>query len=271
MKPLTIFRVFLVAGTAVFMSFHTQIFIARIEPNLIFSWAAALIIEGFLISLALQKTIVSRVLLVPLFLISVVSASASFVVQNEQLLNLFITQKRIIQQLQNDLTSTKRAYEFGQKYTTKTLQRERQLQDELRQILTRQNGDLTLVNAFVFLILVLVMQSVSIYTAMSVKRSVTTRNSETRIGDTGETRSVSQGETAKHLQGETAKQEQSDTHETLTVSPGETETVTPTKTAKQSDTETQILRLRDEGKSIRAIAEELQISTRQVNKVLQRR
>lgn len=168
-KSLIVFRIFLVLATAVFMAFHTQIFISRIEPNYIFSWTASLVIEGFLISLALSRTLISRILLIPLFCISVVAASASFIVQNERLLDQFFTQKRVVEQLKTDLSETQKAYQYGQRYTTKTLQRERQLQDELRAILKNQNGDITLVNSLIFLVLVLIMQSVSIYTAATLK------------------------------------------------------------------------------------------------------
>lgn len=168
-KSLTVFRIFLVLATAIFMAFHTQIFISRIEPNFIFSWTASLVIEGFLISLALSKTLISRILIIPLFCISVIAASASFVVQNERLLDQFFTQKRVIEQLKTDLSETQKAYDYGQRYTTKTLQRERQIQDELRAILKTQNGDITLINSLIFLVLVLIMQSVSIYTATTLK------------------------------------------------------------------------------------------------------
>jgi DNA-binding transcriptional regulator YiaG len=172
------FRLLLVIATAIFMAFHTQIFISRIEPNVIFSWTASLLIEGFLISLALSKTLVSRILIIPLFCISVVAASASFIVQNEQLLNQFFTQKRVIEQVKSDLSETQKAYSLGQKYTTKTLQRERQLQDELRAILKNQNGDITLASSIVFFVLVLVVQSVSIYTAASLKGIKSQENRE---------------------------------------------------------------------------------------------
>lgn len=168
-KLLIVFRMFLVLATAVFMAFHTQIFISRIEPNFIFSWTASLIIEGFLISLTISRTLISRILIIPLFVISVVAASASFIVQNERLLDQFFTQKRVIEQLKTDLSATQKAYQYGERYTTKTLQRDRQLQDDLRAIMKAQNGDITLINSLIFLILVLVMQSVSIFTAATLK------------------------------------------------------------------------------------------------------
>jgi DNA-binding transcriptional regulator YiaG len=169
------------------MAFHTQIFIARIEPNPVFAWLISLLIECFLISLAMaRKTIISGILIALLFVISVIAASASFVAKNEQMLNQFFTQKRVIEQLQNDLSATQKAYEFGQRYTTKTLQREQQLQDELREVLKTQNGDITLANAAIFFCIVLVVQSVSIYTASTLKQRTETdiETTETTITET---------------------------------------------------------------------------------------
>jgi methyl-accepting chemotaxis protein len=162
-------RVFLITVTAFFMSFHVQIFIYRIEPNLLFSWTAAFLIEGFLISLAMSKTIASRILLIPLFLISVIAASASFIVQNEQLLDELFTQKRVIEQLEKDLKATQKAYQFGERYVTRTLQRERQLRDELRAIMREKEGDVTLINSLIFFLIILVIQSANVYTAMTLK------------------------------------------------------------------------------------------------------
>jgi hypothetical protein len=168
-KPLFVFRMILVLITALFMAYHVQIFVYRIEPNLIFAWTAALLIEGFLISLALQKTIASRILLIPLFLISVIAASASFIVQNEQLLDQFFTQKRVIEQIKTDLYQTQKAYELGERYITRTLQRERALRDELRAIMRDKTGDITLVNSLIFFFIILVVQSANVYTATSLK------------------------------------------------------------------------------------------------------
>jgi hypothetical protein len=155
------------------MAFHVQIFIYRIEPNLVFSWTAALLIEGFLISLALQKTIASRILLIPLFLISVIAASASFIVQNEQLneqlLDEFFTQKRVIEQLEKDLKATQKAYQFGERYVRRTLQRERALRDELRAIMQDKTGDITLVNSLIFFLIIFIVQSANVHTAMTLK------------------------------------------------------------------------------------------------------
>jgi hypothetical protein len=161
----------LVILTAIFMAFHTQIFVARIEPNPIFSWLASGLIEGFLITLAMSKrTPVRYLLLTLLFCISVVSASASFLMKNENILETFFTQKRVIQQLKEDLSQTRKAYEFGAKYTTKTLQRERQVMDELREVLRTQKGDVALVNAMIFFMFVLVIQATSIYVATTLKQ-----------------------------------------------------------------------------------------------------
>jgi len=183
---LIIFRIFLVVATAIFMAYHTQIFISRIEPNFIFSWVASFIIEGFLLTLALSRTVVSRILIVPLFLISVVAATSSYIVQNENLLDSFLKNRKVIEQIETDLHETKKAYELGQRYTTKTLQRERQLSDELRAVLKGQDGEIALINLLIFFILVFVMQSVSVYTAMSLKSET---NSETlkRNPETAET------------------------------------------------------------------------------------
>lgn len=172
MNLITIFRVVLVSLTGCFMAYHTQIFISRIEPNLWFSWLASLLIEAFLISLAIAHTWVSRGLLVPLFLISVMSASASFIVSNETLLSNYFTGKKVISQIEKDINETQKEFMLDAKYTTKTLQRERQLKDELAEKLKNQTGDLTLINSFLFLIFVFILQLVSVYTAMHLKISL---------------------------------------------------------------------------------------------------
>lgn len=170
---MTYFRAFLILATATFMAFHVQIFVSRIEPNPIFSWTAAIVIEGFLISLAMTKTIASRVLLIPVFLISVIAASASYAVQDEQTLRQFFTQQRMVEQLQTDIARAQEAYAFGERYVTRTLIRERQLQDELRAVLGDKTGDIAVANFAIFLVLVFVMQGVSVYTAMSIKDELT--------------------------------------------------------------------------------------------------
>jgi len=178
---LALFRLFLVLATGFFMAYHTQIFISRIEPNPLFSWLASIVIEGFLISLALSKTVLSRILLVPVFLVSVIAASASFVVQNEKLLDNFFRDRRVIEQLEKHLQEIKDDYQFGQKYITKTLQRERQLQDELREILKKQEGEVTIFNALTFFIFILVMQTSSVYTAATLKSSFREFSAEVSI------------------------------------------------------------------------------------------
>jgi hypothetical protein len=89
-RALLIFRIILVTATAGFMAFHTQKFIYRVEPNAAFAWLASFLIECMLISLALMRTFTSRILLIPVFLISVISASMSFIVKNEVVMESFI-------------------------------------------------------------------------------------------------------------------------------------------------------------------------------------
>lgn len=216
-KLLTAFRIFLVLATAAFMAFHTQIFIARIEPNFIFSWTASLVIEGFLISLALSRTVISRILIIPLFLISVITASASFIVNNQALLDQFFTQKRVIEQLKSDIAETQKQFSLSEKYTTKTLLRERKLKDELQQVLRGQNGDIVLINSLIFLLLVLVMQSVSIYTAATLKngkfQKPAVEISETETEYFTETEGIVSDVSDRFTETETLKQEISG-HET---------------------------------------------------------
>ena len=171
-KALIAFRTILVAATAFFMAFHTQIFISRIEPNVTLAWLAAGLVEGMLISLALMRTLVSRLLLIPLFLISVLAASMSFVVKNEGLLNSFFQNQQVIEQLKGDLSDTQKDFQRGDKYITKTLQRSRQIKDQMLLVMDGQNGYMPLFNASVFLVLVLGLQVVSVYTAMNLKNSI---------------------------------------------------------------------------------------------------
>jgi len=168
-KGLIVFRTILVATTAFFMAFHTQTFISRIEPNVTLAWLAAGLIEGMLISLALMRSYIAGILIIPLFLISVLAASMSFVVKNESLLNGFFQNQRVMDQLKRDLSDTEGDFQRGDKYTTKTLQRSRQIKDQMLLTLNNQNGYLPLFDAGVFLVLVLVLQGVSVYTAMTLK------------------------------------------------------------------------------------------------------
>ncbi len=177
-RLLLIFRIIIVAATAAFMAYHTQIFISKIEPNSMFAWVASVLIEAMIISLALMKTWGSRVSLVPLFFISVMAASASFVVKNEVILEQFIQNReaeaknrQAVELLNRNLVQTQKELELGDRYTTKTLQRERQIEDRLEQVLAVKgpDGHLTLFNSLLFLVLVLVLQWVSVYTAMYLK------------------------------------------------------------------------------------------------------
>lgn len=171
-KALIAFRTILVAATAFFMAFHTQIFISRVEPNVTLAWLAAGLIEGMLISLALMRSIISRVLIIPLFLISVAVASMSFVVRNESLLGSFFQNQQVMDQLKHDLSDTEKDFQRGDKYTTKTLQRSRQIKDQMLLTLNNQNGYMPLFDAGVFLVLVLTLQGVSVYTAMTLKNAL---------------------------------------------------------------------------------------------------
>jgi len=236
----------LVVLTAIFMAYHTQIFIARIEPNLVFSWLASGLIEGFIITLALSKRTPIRYLLMTLlFCISVVSASASFLVKNENLLDTFFNQKRLIQQLQDDLSQTRKAYSYGEKYTTKTLQRERQVMDELRDVLRTQKGDIALVNALIFFIFVLVIQATSVYVATTLKQASillgtdTPRRYTDTVTDTGDT-------------------------------PTDTVTDTPIHPDDTVDTDIRdiVRRLRTEGKSYRVISKETGLSISKIQRLL---
>jgi len=245
----------LVILTAVFMAFHTQIFISHIEPNPVFSWLSACLIEGFIITLALSKrTPIRYLLLTLLFCISVVSASASFLVKNESILETFFTQKRLVQQLQDDLSRTREAYSFGAKYTTKTLARERALSDELREVLRGQKGDIALVNALIFFCFVLVIQATSVYISTTLKQASVSAQAPVP-------------EHPKHL-SETPVPEQ---RNTFSETPAETPDEAATETVEQI-TETgldeQAKRLRESGKSYREIARELGIPVSRVYRLL---
>jgi len=74
-KALIVLRIILVAATTIFMTSHIEKFMSLIDPIAVFAWPAASLIEGMLISLALMRTWISRILLIPLFLISVLFAS----------------------------------------------------------------------------------------------------------------------------------------------------------------------------------------------------
>ena len=168
-KALVVFRIILITATASFMAFHTEKFISHIEPNIAFAWIAAGLIEGMLISLALMRTRIARILLIPLFLISVLAASMSFIAKNENLINSFIQKRQMVEQFKSDLLDTQKDFDRGARYTTRTLQRSRELKDQIEQALRNQEGDMALVNSCVFFILVLVLQGVSLYTAMTLK------------------------------------------------------------------------------------------------------
>jgi len=243
-----IVKAILVIATAIFMAFHTQIFVSRIEPNPIFSWLASCLIEGFIITLALSKrTPIRYLLLILLFCISVVSASASFLVKNENLLETFFTQKRVIQQLQEDLNRTRESYSYGEKYTTRTLQRERALSDELREILKGQKGDIALVNALIFFMFVLVIQATSVYVATTLKQA-----------------SVSRTDTPIQTPIQRPIQQSIQTPDTGT-------DITPIQSPDvETDTDIKgiVRRLRLDGKTYRAIAKETGLSIAKIQRLL---
>jgi len=244
-----IVKIVLVVATAIFMAFHTQIFIKHIEPNLFFSWLASGLIEGFLVVLALSKsTLIRYLLLAFLYVISVVSASSSFLVRNENLLEDFFTHKRVIEQLQLDIQETKKAYQFGEKYVTKTLARERALSDEMREFLKQQKRYLPLAQAVVFFIFCLALQTASVYVATTLKQQPETGH-ETPV-----------------------KQEAETVYETPHETPTETSGETPTETGRETGFETpeteQVRRLREQGKSYREIAREMGIPLSKVYRIL---
>ncbi len=164
------FKLTIVIATAVFLTFHTQIFIAGIEPNPAFSWLASILVEAMIIALAMQvrQRRVSLIFLVPLYVISVVAAAASFVVSNETELEKMLTQKQQVEILSEDLKATQQAYQYGQKYTTKTMERERRLRDLMLQVSAQAGGRIAVGKAVVFLFLVITLQGVSIYLASTV-------------------------------------------------------------------------------------------------------
>ncbi len=178
-RVLFTFRLILVTVTGLFMAFHTSIFISRIVPNLIFAWTAAFLIEAMLISLALMRTWTSRALLVPLFFISVMAASMSFITKNEGILENFLQARdaqaqtgQTVQMLKQDLAETQKQFDLGDRYTTKTLQRERAIKDQIAKLMLSvkgQTGKLTIFNSAVFFVLVLILQLVSVYTATTLK------------------------------------------------------------------------------------------------------
>jgi len=243
----------LVVLTAIFMAYHTQIFIRHIEPNPVFSWLASYLIEGFIITLALSKRTPIRYLLMTLlFCISVVSASASFLVKNENLLDTFFNQKRVIQQLQEDLNRTREAYNLGRQYTTKTLARERALSDELREVLRVQKGDIALVNALIFFCFVLVIQATSVYVATTLKQSFETGN---------ETPNETGNETPFETENETVIE----TPETVKVKQPRRKVKRGVRRRVDIDRAKQ---LKEQGKSYREIARELGIPASKVYRLL---
>lgn len=180
-----IFRALIVIATAGFMAYHTQLFICHIEPNLIFSWTASLLIEAMIISAAISKGWV-RLWLIPLYLISVLTASASFWVRNEGTFEQYFEGKeaqaqtgQVVEVLKQDLATTQKDFERGDKYTTKTVQRQRAIQDRLEQVLLTakgQTGHMAVYNSLLFLVLVFVLQGVSVSTAWSLKAGISRGN-----------------------------------------------------------------------------------------------
>jgi len=276
-----------VIATAIFMAFHTQIFIAHVEPNPVFSWLASGLIEGFLLVLAMSKrTLIRYLLLAFLYLISVVSASASFVVKNENLLESFFTQKRLIGQLQEDLIQTRKAYLFGEKYTTKTLQRERALMDELREVLKSQKGYLPIIQSVVFFIFCLALQTASVYTATTLKQGIETGHETPTVSPVSPSVSpaVSDPVSERYTSSDTpvsgsdtsavihSTRYNGDTPpETVSVSPAvihpDTPTVSP-DTEGDTPIRERVKELRRRGLSIRQIAAEMNISTSKVQRLL---
>lgn len=245
------FRVVIVFLTAIFMAYHSQIFIGRIEPNVYFSWLASGLIEAMLISLATLRTILSRILLIPLFLISVIATSSSYIVSNEQILDTFFNQKRVISQLQKDITDEQQRFELGQKYTTKTLQRERSLKDKLNEVLDKNNGDMTLINSLIFFVIVLIMQGVSIYFCMGLKQPEKGRKDR----ETGQFHDEVLGIVDTHGQGN----KQSDIR------------TADTEEQEKEPFKSEVLLLKDQKKSNKDIGKLLGISGAKVSQILKER
>ena len=182
MRYLILFRVFLVISIGLFVAFHTSVFIHHIEPNLYLSWLCAIAIEGMLVSLAIMQTRYSKVLIIPLFLVSVLSASFSFIVKNEDILNSFLSSKKAIELLQKDLQQTREELQtLSNRYTTKSLQRERKIKDMMLEYVTSNQGEMVLMKSIVFLILIFVLQLSSLYTAASLKVFLVRNENGTRL------------------------------------------------------------------------------------------
>jgi len=153
-----------------FIAFHTSRFINHIENNIYLAWLCAIAIEGMLISLAIMKTRIAKVLIVPLFIVSTFSASFSFVANNEDIINSIFKSKRAFELLQNDLNQTQEELKsLSHRYTTKTLQRERRIKDMMYQFINDKGGELVIAKAVIFLFLVMILQLCSLYTAASLK------------------------------------------------------------------------------------------------------
>lgn len=190
-KFLPYLKVALITATAIFVAFHTVIFIQTIDPNPYLSWVLSLSIEGFLVILSMQRSWTAKLLLVPLFCISVVASSASFIIKNEDSLNKFLnlntiraaeikmeeSQKRIgqqrqeaVKQLKQDIAETQAQIQnLDGAYFTKSLQRERKLKDLLigkmsegEQLPARADmvDYLTAYQSIVFLFIILIVQAV---------------------------------------------------------------------------------------------------------------
>jgi hypothetical protein len=161
----------------------------------------------------------------------------SFVTKNESTLESFLQTReaqaqtlRAVQILKYDLAETQKQFNLGDKYTTKTLQRERAIKDRIAQVMLAakgQAGQLTLFNSALFFVLVSVLQLVSVYTSMTLKSGIG-RNGETH----NPTPSVSKFPSA--VSTETAETEITETWKLNKENYGNTETEQP-KTFKSEN------------------------------------
>lgn len=268
-----IFKLTIVIFTSLFMSYHTQIFLQSIEPNLIFSWIAALLVEMMIMSLAMsiKRHKASLIFLIPLYVVSTVAASSSFIASNEQELKKLFTQKQQIALIQQDLQRTQQGYSLGKKYISRTLERERKLYDMLHQLTAQTSGTITVAKAIIFFIFVTIIQASSIYIAstLTATETVITTQTETlkQPIETDKTVMPETPETGETVIDKIETKEKTEIEENSRESKDNASS-TVLDSDKNESLKEKVLKLKQQGKSYRQIAQQLHISPAKVARLL---
>jgi len=165
-----LFKALTVVGISTFIAFHSQQFLRLLEPNVVFAWLAAILIECVIIILALESTKLSKLLLILVVCISVGAATGSFLSSHGDLLEKLLVKRAAVELLERDVMLTQQEGALKEKYLTKSIRRSRALRDELYKWITQSEGTYTVgYKLGAFFLLIFILQISNVYIASSLK------------------------------------------------------------------------------------------------------